>query len=55
MVGVSRTVATARHAGRFRHLLLFLIAFMLYNDGIQTVINLATTMARWNCGSRRRC
>jgi UMF1 family MFS transporter len=43
MVGVSRTVATARHAGRFRHLLLFLIAFMLYNDGIQTVINLATT------------
>jgi UMF1 family MFS transporter len=42
-VGLSRTVETARHAGRFRHLLLFLIAFMLYNDGIQTVINLATT------------
>jgi UMF1 family MFS transporter len=42
-IGVSRTVATTRHAGRFRHLLLFLLAFMLYNDGIQTVINLATT------------
>jgi UMF1 family MFS transporter len=41
-VGVSRTLRTARRAGRFRHLVLFLVAFMLYNDGIQTVINLAT-------------
>jgi UMF1 family MFS transporter len=42
-IGVSRTLATTRHAGRFRHLLLVLLAFMLYNDGIQTVINLATS------------
>ncbi len=40
-VGIRRTLATTRHAGRFRHLVLFLIAFMLYNDGIQSVINLA--------------
>ena len=42
-VGLSRTLATTRSAGRFRHLVLFLLAFMFYNDGIQTVINLATT------------
>jgi UMF1 family MFS transporter len=41
-VGISRTMRTARRVGRFRHLVLFLIAFMLYNDGIQTVINMAT-------------
>lgn len=41
-VGFSRLFKTARQVGRFRHLLLFLIAFMLYNDGIQTVINMAT-------------
>ena len=42
-VGVSRTLRTTLRVRRFRHLVLFLIAFMLYNDGIQTVINLATT------------
>ena len=42
-VGVSRTVRTTLRVRRFRHLVLFLLAFMLYNDGIQTVINLATT------------
>lgn len=41
-VGVSRTTQTLRQVSRFRHLLLFLIAFMLYNDGIQTVIAVAT-------------
>ncbi|MFQ5662505.1 MAG: MFS transporter [Terriglobia bacterium] len=41
-IGVSRTLRTTRRVGHFRHLLLFLIAFMLYNDGIQTVINMAT-------------
>lgn len=40
-IGVSRTVETARRVGQFRQLLLFLIAFMLYNDGIQTVIDVA--------------
>jgi len=41
-VGVSRTLETTRRVGRYRHLVLFLIAFMLYNDGIQTVIDIAT-------------
>ncbi len=40
--GISRTLRTTRKVSRFRHLLLYLIAFMLYNDGIQTVINMAT-------------
>jgi len=42
-VGLSRTWQTTLHVGRFKHLLLFLVAFMLYNDGIQTVINMAST------------
>lgn len=41
-IGFSNLFKTARRVGRFRHLLLFLIAFMLYNDGIQTVITMAT-------------
>jgi UMF1 family MFS transporter len=41
-VGFSRLWKTARKVRRFKHLLVFLIAFMLYNDGIQTVINMAT-------------
>ena len=36
-VGVRRTAGTARQVRRFRHLLLFLIAFMLYDDGIQKI------------------
>lgn len=41
-LGISRTIATARRALRFRHLILFLVAYMMYNEGIQTVINMAT-------------
>ncbi|RPI79146.1 MAG: MFS transporter [Desulfobacteraceae bacterium] len=41
-IGFSRTWKTARNVTRFRHLLLFLIAFMFYDDGIQTVITMAT-------------
>jgi len=41
-LGVSRTLATVKRVRRFRHLVLFLLAFMLYNDGIQTVIIMAT-------------
>lgn len=41
-VGISRTIATTRRVAQFKHLLLFLIAFMLYNDGIQTVIYVAS-------------
>lgn len=42
-VGLSRTWQTTMRVRRFKHLLLFLLAFMLYNDGIQTVINMAST------------
>lgn len=37
-IGMSRTIETTRKVSRFRHLLLFLIAFLCYNDGIQTAI-----------------
>lgn len=42
-IGVRRTAGTVRRIGKFRQLVLFLVAFMLYDDGIQTVINMATT------------
>jgi UMF1 family MFS transporter len=42
MLGISRTWHTARRAFRFRHLIIFLLAYMTYNEGIQTVINMAT-------------
>ncbi len=41
-IGFARTLRTIRRVRRFRHLVLFLIAFMLYDDGIQTVISMAT-------------
>ena len=41
-IGIVRTVSTAKKVRRFKHLLVFLIAFMIYNDGIQTVILMAT-------------
>jgi UMF1 family MFS transporter len=41
-LGVSRTWHTALRAVQYRHLLIFLLAFMMYNEGIQTVINMAT-------------
>jgi UMF1 family MFS transporter len=37
-LGLSRTLETTRRVRRFRHLLLFLVAFLFYNDGIQTAI-----------------
>lgn len=41
-LGISRTYRTARRAFRFKHLIIFLLAYMTYNEGIQTVINMAT-------------
>ncbi len=40
-VGISRTLETTRKVSRFPHLALFLVAFMFYNDGIQTVLQMA--------------
>jgi len=45
-LGFARTWATTRRVGRYRHLALFLLAFMLYDDGIQTVIAMATIYGR---------
>ncbi|MCG9131528.1 MFS transporter [Candidatus Poribacteria bacterium] len=42
IVGISRIITTAKKVGRFKHLILFLIAFMIYNDGIHTVTSMAT-------------
>jgi MFS transporter, UMF1 family len=49
-IGLRRTVATARKVGRFKHLLLFLIAYMIYNDGIETVIVMATIYGKDELG-----
>jgi UMF1 family MFS transporter len=42
-IGVARTLATTRRIRRFRHLVIFLLAFMLYSDGIETVIQMASS------------
>lgn len=41
-LGFSRTLRTVKKVGRFRQLVLFLVAFMFYDDGIQTVIAMAS-------------
>ena len=40
-VGFSRTFSTAARLRQFPQLLLFVVAFMLYNDGVQTTINIS--------------
>lgn len=40
-IGIGRTIATAKKVARFKQLVLFLIAFMIYNDAIQTVIKMS--------------
>jgi UMF1 family MFS transporter len=40
--GFARLVTTFHHLRRYRNAFLMLIAFMLYNDGIQTLIRMAT-------------
>jgi UMF1 family MFS transporter len=45
-IGISRPLRTTMRVRRFRHLVIFLIAFMLYDDGIQTVINMAAIYGR---------
>lgn len=41
-IGFARTAATSKKIAQFKHLVLFLVGFMLYNEGIQTVIAMAT-------------
>jgi UMF1 family MFS transporter len=40
--GFGRLAQTFRDLGRYRQLLIFLLAFWLYNDGISTIIDMAT-------------
>ncbi len=44
-LGIARTIRTTRRVRQFRHLATFLLAFMLYNDGIDTVIAIAASYA----------
>lgn len=45
-VGVRRTIATTKRLGEFKQILRFVIAFILYNDGVQTVIAIAPFYAK---------
>lgn len=44
-IGFARTVATTRRLRQFPQLLLFVVAFMLFNDGVQTTINISAVYA----------
>jgi UMF1 family MFS transporter len=44
-IGFVRTFATAAKLRAFPQLLLFVLAFMLYNDGVQTTINVSAAYA----------
>ena len=44
-IGFGRTVGTARKLMQFRHILLFVVAYMFYNDGTQTIINVSGAYA----------
>jgi len=49
-IGLARTVATARKLRRFPQILLFVVAFMFYNDGTQTTINISGAYAEDTLG-----
>ncbi|MFD1361365.1 MFS transporter [Lentibacillus salinarum] len=45
-IGFSRVIHTFKEIRQFKYLLIFLIAFWLYNDGISTIIRMATIYGR---------
>ncbi|SFD99766.1 MFS transporter, UMF1 family [Lentibacillus persicus] len=45
-IGFSRVVNTFKEIRQFKYLLIFLMAFWLYNDGISTIIRMATIYGR---------
>lgn len=49
-LGFSRTWQTVRRLRQFPQLLLFLVAFFLYNDGVQTVIAISAVFATETLG-----
>ena len=40
-LGINRTITTAKKVGHFKHLSLFVIAYMVYNDGAHTVTSMS--------------
>lgn len=49
-IGLARTIATAKKLRRFPQVLLFVVAFMFYNDGTQTTINISGAYAEDTLG-----
>ncbi len=49
-IGFRRTIATAVRLRRFPQILLFVLAYMFYNDGTQTVINVSGAYAEDTLG-----
>ncbi len=49
-IGFGRTWHTARRLVHFPQLLLFVVAFVLYNDGVQTTINVSSAYAGGTLG-----
>ncbi|MFQ5889424.1 MAG: MFS transporter [Gemmatimonadota bacterium] len=49
-IGFGRILATIRKLVGFKQLLLFLVAYMIYIDGIQTIINMASVYATGTLG-----
>lgn len=49
-LGFTRTLRTVRQLRQFPQLLLFLVAFFLYNDGVQTVIAISAVFATETLG-----
>lgn len=45
LAGFRRVVATFRHIRQYRMLFIFLLAFLLYNDGVETVISMSPSFA----------
>lgn len=46
IAGLRQTWKTTREVGRYRHLVIFLCGFMMYNEGIQTVIAMSTIFGK---------
>ena len=52
-IGVRRLIATFHELRRYKQAFLLLVAFLIYNDGIQTIIRMATTLRQPASGSIR--
>lgn len=52
--GLGQLARTFRHLRHYRHTLLFLLAYLIYSDGIQTVITLAAQFGQEELGLEMR-